>query len=129
MNSPDIKIDPPYARQIDPEGMVMIYCGRKAWRLAAPGDQPGGVISMPCTDYEVGPFKRVASLVFPRGADPAGFKWPVKGRQVMVLGGDAAAEELDLLAIELLRAGAFEVHVRYSELRLASYLNPNRVSP
>jgi hypothetical protein len=96
---------PPYAAQIDRDGdLVMIYCGRSAWELAKP----------------VGA-ERVASLVFPRNRDPADFNWPVIGKQVLVLAQDEEDAAVDLLAIELLRAGGDLVHVRYADERLETY--------
>ena len=101
---PHTLVLPPFSNQIDPEhSMVMIYCGRRAWQLAKPEGE------------------RVASLVFPRQRDPAHFKWPVEGRHVLVLGGDAADEDVDLLVIELLRAGADLVDVRYQGGRVEQY--------
>lgn len=89
---------PPFGQQIDQaHDLVMIYCGRRAWELAKPEGE------------------RVASLVFPRGRDPAEFNWPVRGRQVavFVLAEGPKQGEIDLLVVELLRAGARRVHVRW----------------
>lgn len=104
------KQPPPYANQIDHESdLVMIYCGPQAWELAKPdGD------------------KRVASLVFPRNTDPSKIKWPVEGKQVLILAQEEPDDTVDLLAIELLRAGARMVHARYADERLETYDPRNR---
>jgi len=87
---------PPYANQIDrADELTMIYCGRRAWKLAEPG--PG----------------RVASLVFPTGRDPAEYRWPVHSRDVIVFALDELRMAVDLLVIELLRNGASRVFVDY----------------
>lgn len=119
---------PPFARAINPDdSLVMIYCGEKAWRLAQ-----GGPVSW--VEYLAGWDKtkeRVASLVFPKNRDPGEFSWPVKGKQVLVLACDEPDDAVDLLAVELLRAGADLVHVRYSDERLAHYdpTAPRRRAP
>jgi hypothetical protein len=94
----------PFSHLIDPkDDFVMIYCGRRAWKLAAPAKN------------------RVASLAFPRNRDPADFKWPVEGKTVLVFSGGEPDEMVDLLVIELLRAGAKTVHARYRDESLIEY--------
>lgn len=95
---------PPFAAKIDKESdLVMIYCGARAWELAKPEGE------------------RVASLVFPRNRDPADFRWPVQGRQVLVLAQDEPDSAVEILVVELLNAGADIVHVRYSDELLVHY--------
>ena len=96
---------PPFGNQIDRDhDLVMIYCGARAWKLAKP-DMPN----------------RIASLVFPKNRDPSEFKWPVEGKNVLVFAQDEENSAVDLLTVELLRAGARIVNVRYSDGRLEIY--------
>jgi len=89
---------PPFAHDIDPkDDLVLVYCGRRCWQLAEPGED------------------RVASLAFPRGRSPSAYRWPVHSRTVLVLAGDEKRETVDLLLVELLRAGARVVHAKYSD--------------
>ena len=86
---------PPFAHDINlSDDLVMIYAGKRAWKLAEPGES------------------RVASLAFPRGRKPSAYTWPVHSKQVLILAGGEKREIVDLLIIELLRAGARVVHVK-----------------
>jgi hypothetical protein len=88
---------PPYASHIDrADELVMVYCGKKAWRLAAPAPD------------------RVASLIYPAGRDPQDYRWPVHSKRVLVLGLGEPRMSVDLLIIELLRSGARIVYVDYN---------------
>lgn len=112
---------PPYARLIDAESdLVMIYCGEKAWELAKPGTAyaPG----KPYFNDTLGllddckfadrPFERVASIVYPRRADPESYSWPVKGKGVLILAMGELRTVTDPLVMELLHQGARFVSVR-----------------
>jgi len=101
---------PPFANEIDPShDLVMIYCGKRAWRLAEPNDQ------------------RVASIAFPRGADPGRYRWPVHSKRCLVLACGEPQRPVDLLVIELLRQGAATVFTKYTESsELVEYVNPTR---
>ena len=97
---------PPFAKLIDQESdLVMIYCGTMAWKIAPPeGD-------------------RVASLLYPKDADPALYRWPVKNKRTLVMGGDEDAGKIQLLIVELLRQGASAVHL-YQNEQLVEYERP-----
>jgi hypothetical protein len=84
---------PPFAREIDRfDDLVMVYCGQHAYEFARPNR----------------PF-RVASLAFPRRADPSAYRWPVRGKQVLVFGKDEPRAAIDALVMELLQQGAYRV--------------------
>jgi hypothetical protein len=90
------KLLPPYANQIDQaDDLVVVYCGPRAWKLAAPAQD------------------RVASLIFPAGRDPQAYAWPVAGKEVLVLGQAEPRMSVDFLVIELLRNDASLVYVDY----------------
>ena len=101
---------PPFANQIEPaDDLVMVYCGPKAWKLAAPSDG------------------RVASIAYPRGEDPSRYRWPVHSKHVLVLACGEPQRPVDLLVIELLRQGAHTVFAKYNEgPMLVQYNNPGR---
>lgn len=89
---------PPFGQDIDPkDDLVMVYCGRRAWKLAEPSNE------------------RVASLAFPRGRDPAQYRWPVHSKQVLVHACGEKQGPVDLLIVELLRAGARIVYAKYTD--------------
>lgn len=112
---------PPFAHQIRREDdLVMIYCGEKAWQLAKPGpvvapgkpilpDPMGLLDQCKFSDRE---FERVASLVFPRRADPSEYRWPVKDKQVLIMAIGELRTATDPLVMELLHQGARLVAVR-----------------
>lgn len=101
---------PPFAKHLDPnDEFTMIYCGTRAWELATPVSPPKG--------------DRVASLAYPRDADPQIYKWPVKDKDVLIIAGDENAQKVGLLVIELIRQGAFTVHV-YRDNTLVTYDRP-----
>ena len=112
---------PPFAQLIDPaDDLVMIYCGEKAWRLAR-----GGAVSW--VEYlagwnvaEGGGGERVASLVFPRRADPCAYRWPVKDKQVLVFACGELQAVTDPLVMELLHQGAVYVGV-WADGQLTDY--------
>lgn len=120
MSQPRLK-SPPFAHQINREDdLVMIYCGEKAWRLAKPGlsAAPGGPILpdplglLDQCKFPDKEFERVASLVFPRRADPGEYRWPVKDKQVLILSMGELRTVTDPLVMELLHQGARSVWVR-----------------
>ena len=105
MNAVSRKVSPPYANFIDnTDDLVMIYCGSRAWELAKP-DQD-----------------RVASLVFPSNRDPVEYRWPVLGKDVLILGQGLDRVTAAYLIVEQLRNGAGKVYVRYEdEIGLTCY--------
>lgn len=120
MNAPRQKL-PPYANLIDAESdLVMIYCGEKAWELAKPGTvtAPGKAIlrdSLGLLDlckFADREFERVASIVYPRRADPGAYRWPVKDKDVLILSMGELRTVTDPLVMELLHQGARCVWVR-----------------
>jgi hypothetical protein len=115
---------PPYAKLIDAESdLVMIYCGDKAWDLAKPG--PTAVRGKPYFSDTMGllslckfpddTFERVASIVYPRRAEPESYLWPVKGKHALVLSMGEPRAVTDPLVMELLHQGARCVSVREGE--------------
>jgi hypothetical protein len=115
---------PPFARLIPPDDeLVMIYCGEKAWMLANPGPAvaPGrpfisdflGLLNS-CKFRDV-PFERVASIVYPRRADPGAYRWPVQAKMVVVFAGGELQTVTDPLVMELLHQGAIYVGVWANE--------------
>ena len=118
---PSRKQLPPYAKLIDAESdLVMIYCGDKAWQLAKPG--AASAPKRPYFDDELGlldlckfpdvEFERVASVVYPRRADPQNYQWPVRGKGVLILAMGESRTVTDPLVMELLHQGARCVSVR-----------------
>jgi hypothetical protein len=85
---------PPYGHFIDQtQSLVMIYCGARAWKLAPPAQD------------------RVASLIFPTGRDASEYRWPVAHKNVLVIAQARPRQEVEILAVELLRAGADTVYL------------------
>jgi len=84
---------PPYGRHpaIASGGLVMIYCGSRAFKLAAPTDN------------------RVPSVVYPKNTDPALYRWPVEGHDVLIFPKDEEPMKINILIIELLNQGAARV--------------------
>lgn len=120
MSAPRRKL-PPYANLIDVESdLVMIYCGEKAWKLAKPGtvaapgkpyfDDSLGLLDL--CKFSDRPFERVASIVYPRRADPGEYSWPVKDKGVLILSMGELRTVTDPLVMELLHQGARFVSVR-----------------
>ena len=112
---------PPFARAIEPDDdLVMIYCGEKAWNLAKPGkvaipgkpyfDDTLGLLDL--CKFRDDDFERVASLVYPRRAAPEDYRWPVKGKHVLILAMGELRTVTDPLVMELLHQGARCVSVR-----------------
>jgi hypothetical protein len=120
---------PPFARLISADDdLVMIYCGEKAWELAKPGtaaapgkpyfdDHLGLLDSCKFPDRK---FERVASIVYPRRTDPQNYRWPVKGKEVLVFAGGELQTVTDPLVMELLHQGALYVGV-WADERLTDY--------
>ncbi len=79
----------------------MIYCGTRAWQLAAPYEGTEAVT------------ERVPSIVYPKHHDPAEYRWPVNGLDVLVFQGDEDIMKVNLLVIELLNQGALRVIVAH----------------
>jgi hypothetical protein len=92
------RVLPPFGAQLaadDPLPIVYVGGGGKAWRLAEPkGDRP-------------------ASMVLPKGADPAAYTWPTHSRDVLIMDLGADRDQVLQLAVELLRQGARVVHVKF----------------
>ena len=87
------RLPPPYAAQIErADDLVMIYWGARAWKLARPEAD------------------RVASLVFPYYKKPSEYRWPVKGKDVLIMM-DEPQYSADELVYELFSAGANVVHL------------------
>jgi hypothetical protein len=99
---------PPFAKLIDMrEELVLIYCGAKAWSLARPGPRKATV------NFDELSIQgdRVASLAFPRRADPKAYRWPVKGKRVVIFAGGEHKDVTDYLAWVLLVQGSYCVGV------------------
>lgn len=85
--------------------VITVRCRPRAWILLPPSTA------------------RLAKVAFlrGRGRDPADCRWPVRDKAVLVLACGEGHPAVDVLLIELLRAGARVVHARHSNGTVITY--------
>ena len=89
--------------EVFPLESVTIRCRPKAWIMTpARGD-------------------RLPWTAFLRGRDPSECPWPLQGRFVLIEACGEARDSVNILAIEVLRAGARSVLVHYSNGKVIEY--------
>lgn len=104
MQAIDRRILPPFGKTAAPlDGWIWVRCGERAWRLTRGDPLPGNVV------------------IFPKGRDPAEYRWPVRGAEVLAFQHDEELQPFLCLIAELLRQGARRVCAYYSTEGLVTY--------
>ena len=96
---------PPFGRSAKPDdGWIWVRCGERAWELTRKDPLLGNCV------------------IFPKGGhDPAEYRWPVEGAEVIAFQLDEELRPFLLLIAELLRQGARRVHACYTSEGLITY--------